>query len=181
MAKKVIEFEREQFLNEVTDNWDKWKNGTKVKEFAEYMVQHAFTKKSIGTLESMTKDELRKIIINGDQETLPGASQSTSRDGFGNNLIGFLEEFKIELHKKALNPFVKKQSIKIIDKQIEKVEDDAVVEKFGYFGMAFVFLLFVLDMALPNGYKDTIKKFKEFRAKRKQKRDKNTIEAEVVK
>lgn len=175
----LTELERDKFLDEIKSNWSKWKTPTKTKDLIEYMINNAFSKKSKGTLEKLTKEQLRNIILNGDEEQ-PQSVKSSESKSFASGLIDFLEEFKIEIHKKSLNPFVKKQFTKQIDKQAEKIEDEKIFEKLGWVGFGFMGVLFVLDMVFANGYKDTITKFKEFRARRNGEQDSNTLEAEIV-
>lgn len=176
---KLLDLDRDKFLDEIKSNWDKHKDPTKTKDLIQYMLDNAFSKKSKGSLEALSKDKLRAIILNGDEEQTQSVKSSESKS-FASGLIDFLEEFKIEIHKKSLNPFVKKQFTKQIDKQAEKIEDEKIFEKLGWFGFGFMGVLFVLDMVFANGYKDTIVKFKEFRDRKKNKVDSNTLEAEIV-
>lgn len=169
---KLTELDREQFLDEVKENWSKWKNPTKAHELVKYMIDNAFTKKAKGTLEAMTKEQLKEIILNGDEESVTEAKKSSGA-GLGSEIVSFLEEAKIEIHKKSFNPFVKKQIIKQIDKQAEKIEDESTFEKMGIFALVFFGILLLLEMVFENGFKDIIKKFKEYR-------ERKTLEAEIV-
>lgn len=172
---KLTELEREEFLNEVKENWTKWKNPTKVHELIKYMIDNAFTKKAESTLTSLSKEQLKDIILNGDEESGPGESQNT-KSGLGAELIDFLEEAKLEIHKNSFNKFVKKHSIKLIDKLAEKV-DDSIIDKLGVFSMVLMALLLFLELLFKNGFKDVFKKLKELREKRK---GAKTLDAEVV-
>ena len=169
---KLIELERDKFLEEVTSNWSKWKNPTTVKDLAKYMQDNAFTKKANSTLIKLSKEELREIILNGDDDT-PGENKKVTSPGvgLGSEIIEFLEEAKIEVHKKAFNPFVKKQIIKQIDKQAERIEDVSIFDKLGVASMIFFSILLVFEMIFANGFKDIIKKLKEYKQTREAKQE----------
>ncbi len=161
---KLIELQRDEFLTEISDNWSKWKAPTTVKELVKYMQDNAFSKKAVGTLEKLTKEQLRNIILNGDDETVTEEKKSVKSAGLGADIVDFLEEMKIEIHKQSFNPFVRKQIIKQIDKQAEKIEDESIFDKLGVFSMVVFGVLLVLEMLLPNGFKDIVKKYKEYKA-----------------
>lgn len=169
---KLIELPRAEFLHEITENWSKWEKPTTIKELAQYMVDNAFTKKAIGTLEKTPKKQLREIIIKGDEDVTHQDKKSPG--GLGGEVMDFLDDVKIEMHKKNIHPTIKKQIIKQIDKQAEKVEDDSIFDKLGIFSLVVLGIMLVLEMVFPNGFKDTIKKYKEFK-------NKKTLDAEVVK
>jgi hypothetical protein len=163
--KKLLELPREEFIKEVTDNFDTYKKTT-VKQFAKYMVENALTKKSEGTLSKLSRKDIRDIIINGDSEDkdIP----SSIDKGLGAEIMEFLEDIKNDLHERRFNPFVKKTAIKQIDKHMEKIEDESIFDKLPYVGAIIVFVLIVLEMLFKNGYKDISKKLKELRAKRQE-------------
>lgn len=175
---KLIDLEREEFLHEVTENWSKWEKPTTIKELAQYMIDNAFTKKAIGTLEKTPKKLLRDIIINGDEESVTDqAKKSSGGVGFGAELVDFLEDAKLFIHKKSFHPFIKKHTIRQINKQASKIEDESIFNKLGVAGLVFFGVLTVLELILPNGFKDIWSKFKEFRENRKKNK---TLEAELV-
>ena len=135
MAKKLIEFEREEFIHEITENWDRWKRGTTLEQLRAYMIQKAFTKKSDGTLKPLSKDQLREIIIKGDEE--PIKDSPTLNKNFGSEAMDFLEDVKHDLHQEKMNPFVKKLAVKQIDKNIIEPMTDTITHRgpdgFGYY------------------------------------------------
>lgn len=164
---KLIELERDKFLDEVKSNWSKWKNPTTLKELYTYMIEKSFTKRAEGTLKGLSKDKLRDIILNGDTEDKEEKKAPTPTNvNFGTEAVDFLEDVKHDIHKEKFNPFVKKMIIKQIDKYSSKIEDNSILEKMGYIGLVIAFILLVLEMVFKYGYKDLRKKIKEFKEKK---------------
>lgn len=162
---KLIELEREEFLNEVTENWSKWKKSTTANELIGYMINNAFTKKTEATLKGISKEDLMKIIVNGDEVGSEAKSSPTSKN-LGADFVEFFEDIKIDIHKVAFTPFVKKMIIKQIDKLSEKFEDINILDKMGYAGVVISFIFFILEMVFKQGYKGLRPWIKEFKEKR---------------
>jgi hypothetical protein len=157
---KLLELDRDKFIKEITDNWEKHKDKTRVKDLAKYLVDNSFTQRALGTLEYIPKDQLRDIVLYGDE------LDKETKESFGKEVMEFLEDIKKDIHDSGFAPWIKKQMIKQIDKQAEKIENNNFLEKFGMFGLIIMGIFTLLEMLFKNGYKDVRGKIKEFKEKR---------------
>ena len=113
----------------------------------------------MGTLTNLSKKQLREIILNGDEETVTDQAKKTP-GGFGAELVDFLEEVKLAIHKNNIHPFIKKKAIQQVDKQLDKV-DDSLLDKAGIVGLVTLGIFLLLELIFKDGFKDIPKKIQE--------------------
>lgn len=164
---KLTDYEREDFIKEITDNWDKWKAQTNRDELAQYIIDKAFTSKSLSSLK-IAKDKLREIVIKGEEQVKEELKNSPTPLSIGNDVMGFLEDIKQDMHKEKFNVFVKKFATSQINKISEKITNENLLNNLGFAGGVIAFILVILELAFKHGYKDLRTKVKELRSKKLQ-------------
>lgn len=164
--KTLLDLDREDFIQEITENWEKWKTPTKRDDLAQYLIDKAFTTDKIGTLKSKSKDYLRDIVIKGQDQAKEEIKNSPAPLSIGNDVMDFLEDVKHDIHKEKFNVFVKKFAIKRINKVAEKIQNDHLLDKLGIAGDVVAFILVSLELGFKFGYKSLKEEAQKFKAKR---------------
>lgn len=170
-TKKLLGLDREEFLEEITNNWEKHKVPTKRDELAQYMIDKAFTIKAFSTLKVMSKDNLRLICIEGEEEAKEIIKDSPTSPNIGAGVMDFLEGIREDIHKEKFSIWIKKFAINRIDKMVGKIKNPEMLDKLGIIGDILAFVFVLLELLLKHGYKDIRTKIKEFREKKQSSAD----------
>lgn len=127
-------------LDELKEDLKKKKKATlnkyTIQKLASIIEANGLSKKAIGTLKSMGKDDLSKIILEGDSEPARGKKEAKEQQDTATEIVKVANELKQTIHQKPLNPFVQKQGTKAVATVIAKLDeqDESVVDKMGIAG-----------------------------------------------
>lgn len=172
-----IPLTKDEFITELKENWNTFKadklNTALV--ISEFIVKEKLSMKSVNSLKTMSKDNLKKEVLEGLEIPLKNQAKKpivTVNASFAHDVVEVLNNFKLELQGTALNPFLAKQAIKAIDSLINKLEDKNKLENLGMIGNGVILLFTVIDTFID--IKTIPQKIKDFKAKREAKANADT-------
>jgi len=131
-----MSIELDQLREDLTKKRASTKGKYKQEHFVLIVDKNNLSKKALGTIESYTKDQLIDLILKGDEESSPRDPKKNTNVSLSKSIIDTAESFKVNVHGSPLNPFIKDQGSKAINKAIEKLNDhdEDMVENMGTVG-----------------------------------------------
>ena len=166
MSKEAFNFE--EFQDQVKNKPATIKKNFKNDALANIIIDAGQSKKSFSTLKAYSKDDLFKIVLNGEQDSKPAAKVGSSNNkDMIDTFIDGIEEIKIEIHGSKLNKFVKKTATSVSRNLLDKftMDNDDLTDKLGWVGNIISYGMLILDVFV--GIDKIPAKVKEFKEKKK--------------
>lgn len=163
-----ITISKDEFLNFTTSQYKEFCKDKKhtAKIISEFVVKNSLSLKSVETLTKMSKDNIRKDVLEGlePQVKNSGKTVKSGSDNFASDIVEVLDGLKMEIQNKHLNKFVKSLATKSLDSLISKFDSEEKLQNLGMIGNIVVMLFTVLDVFID--IKTIPTKIKEFKEKR---------------
>lgn len=140
-----IQLSREEFLHEIKSNYNDFKDKYTIKKIAQFLVDNGFTQKSFGTLSTMSKDNLLRIALHGEEPQKETKKQDLETDSLASTIIDSFDKAKHEIHGTGLNKLVKQWATKTTENLLNKVSPEHIA-KVGIFGSVAVYGLLIIDL-----------------------------------
>lgn len=144
----LLQMDKETFITSLKSD-AAWLKENTIKHIAEALKHFNLSEKTISTLEGYSKPNLKKELENYEKPLSPVTIQKTSsKNGGASVLVSLLNDLKLLIHSKELNPKVKEWAELAIDKLIAKVDDKEKLENMGTFGYYAIVIATFLDTIL---------------------------------
>lgn len=160
-------------LDEIKEAYQKdkevFEKGHTNKQLANLIKKHNQSIKSITTLsKDFKKDILIDMLFNGEiiePKEAPATTETKDTRETANTVLEVANSIKEAIHNKPLNAFVKKQSIKVIDKCLTVFSSDTI-DKMGKAGLVIGGVMLLIDTFV--GMENIKEKFEERKKAKKE-------------
>jgi hypothetical protein len=163
-----ISLTKDKFLTQLKTNFTNFKKQNTALKIGEYLVEFGLTNKTLDTLKTKSKDELKKEALHFENPPLEKEGKakniSNGSDGLSVSFVEFLEEAKETFRGSKFNRFVKKRIIKSVESLINKIEDKDKLEKLGTTGNVLICIIGVIDVFID--FKTLPKRFKAWKQRK---------------